>query len=503
MKKTSGGDVMDQFLMVSTIAVFVENRLQSGFDYAELEKATGFSLPHIRAVYAKLTGKSLSHYVLSRRIAHAAFDMIHSDTNILDIATKFGFSNPDSFTRAFRRITGVNPSDFRKQRQSVGHTRLSMGVFGISIKPENKTQNTTERIIFMNNSEQKRVSEGSVVLYGVPKVQYGADGITPLPMSMKATANYMGIELDYTEAIVYCGMAFRLTWNETCWDGGNVGDIWTFDDPSKVFRCAIESLGCEYNLIGRTSATKKSEFLDFIRAKIYNGIPVIARGVIGPPEAGIITGYRDNGDTLLGWNVFQEYQEFAGNVRFDESGYYITDQWWENKDTNAVMSYGEPTGERFSVKRVMENAIEVMTPRRKGNYAKAGYAYDAWKKAILDESQFKKDMVSSLLVERLMCQGDAMDCLVDGRKNAYIYFKKLADENLEQPLYGRIAEQFAESATQSHKMFDMLEGYERGEKQIQLLAKRETREEIGKLIDKCKAADEKALALMERLIPEL
>ncbi|MDD4414979.1 MAG: helix-turn-helix transcriptional regulator [Oscillospiraceae bacterium] len=495
---------MDQFLMVSAIAVFIENRLKSGFEYTELEKATGFSLPHIRAVYAKLTGKSLSRYVLSRRIANAAFEIVHTEQNILDIATKYGFSNPDSFTRAFRRITGVNPNEFRKRRMPVGRVRLSMGVFGVSVEPENNHQNIAERIVSMNNSDQKRVSDGSVVLYGVPKIHYGAfGGITPLPISMKAAANYMGIELDYTEAIVNCGMAFRLTWNETCWDGGNVGDIWTFDDPSKVFRCAIESLGCEYNLIGRASTTKKSEFLDFIRAKIDNGIPVIVRGVIGPPEAGIITGYRENGDTLLGWSVFQEYQEFAGNVRFDESGYYITDQWWENKDTNAVMSYGEPTGERFSVKTVVENAIEVMTPRRKGNYAKAGYAYDAWKKAILDESQFNKDMVSSLLVERLMCQGDAMDCLVDGRKNAYIYFKKLTDENREQPLYGRIAEQFAESATQSHKMFDMLEGYERGEKQMQLLAKRETREEIGNLIDKCKAADEKALALMKRLIGEL
>jgi hypothetical protein len=167
------------------------------------------------------------------------------------------------------------------------------------------------------------------------------------------------------------------------------------------------------------------------------------------------------------------------------------------------MSYGKIRGERFSVKTVVENAVEVMTPRRKGNYAKAGYAYDAWKKAILDESQFKQDMISSLLMERLMCQGDAMDCLVDGRKNAYIYFKKLAAGNQEQPLYGRIAEQFAESATQSHKMFDMLEGYERGERQIQLLAKRETREEIGRLIDKCKAADEKALGLLKELLQAL
>jgi len=144
-----------------------------------------------------------------------------------------------------------------------------------------------------------------------------------------------------------------------------------------------------------------------------------------------------------------------------------------------------------------------MRPRRHGDFAKAGYAYDAWKKVILDENEFKKDMVSYLLVERLMCQGDAMDCLVDGRNNAYQYFKKLANENPAQPLYERIAEQFSASSTSAGKMYEVLGGYERGEKQMQLFATREVRIEIGKLIDQCKAADEKAFNLLQELAKAL
>jgi len=499
--KSDSGDVMEHYIMVSAIAVFVENRLQSGFEYAELEKTVGFSLPHIRAVYARTTGKSLSRYVLSRRIANAAFELVHSNDKVLEVATKYGFSNPDSFTRAFRRITGVNPNEFRKLKQPVGRTVLCAGVYGVSVKPVSKHQNETERIAYMNSNEQKRTADGSVVLYGVPKVHYGAyGGCTPLPICMKAAANYMGIALDYSEAMVYSGTAFRLTWNEASWDGGNVDAIYTFDDPSKVYRCAIESLGCEFNLIGRGPSTEKSEFQNFIKEKISSGIPVIALGVIGPMEPGLITGYRDNGNTLLGWNVFQEYPEFAGNVSYDESGCYITDQWWENQDTIAVMSLGEVTGERYSLRTIVENAIEVMTPRRKGEHAKAGYAYDAWKKAILDESRFGKDMVSPLLAERLMCQGDAMDCLADGRRNANEYFKKLANENQERPLFGLIAKQFEESAACAHKMYEVLGGWERGEKQMRVFATREARVEIGNLIDKCKAADEKALGLLQELL---
>ena len=119
------GDAMDYFIVIWSVVVFVENRLQSGFQYSELEKATGFSLSHIRSIFARYTGKSLARYVLSRKIAHAAFDIIHSEESIMNISVKYGFSNPDTFTRAFKRITGLTPQDFRKRRCMVGRIKLA------------------------------------------------------------------------------------------------------------------------------------------------------------------------------------------------------------------------------------------------------------------------------------------------------------------------------------------------------------------------------------------
>jgi len=77
----------------------------------------------------------------------------------------------------------------------------------------------------------------------------------------------------------------------------------------------------------------KDAFIAFIKERIDNGVPVIALGIIGPPEACVITGYRGNGQTLLGWNCFQDSPEFASSVTFDESGYFITSSWWENRDS--------------------------------------------------------------------------------------------------------------------------------------------------------------------------
>ena len=339
------------------------------------------------------------------------------------------------------------------------------------------------------------------ILLGVPKVEYSGDGITPFPRCLKACANYLGMDVGYDYVMAASGAAFRLTWDTKSWNCGNVDTIYTFDDPSQIFRMGIESLECEYNLIGRTPETKKTEFADFIKAKIDAGIPVIARGVIGPPETCIITGYRDGGDTLLGWNFFQDNPVFAGDVTFDESGYFITDQWWENSDTNAIMSLGEMTGERFTPKTVLQNAIEVMTGRQLKCCAKGISAYDAWAKAILDDGEFPKNAILPILAERLMCHGDAMDCIADGRHNAASYIKGLI------PVYPAYQAQLEKTAMlfmkvwrTFGKMAEILGGWQRGENEMRMFAKPQVRKQIAEIIYEAKNADEKALGMIKDLV---
>lgn len=485
---------MDYYHIIGAAIIFIENRVQTGIRYSELEKAAGFSLPHLRAVFARYTGQSLARYIMSRRIAWAAFDVIHTADTLLEISGRYGFSNPDTFTRAFRRVTGMNPQDFRKTNSVTRRAILCAGVYGVTI-----TKNM-ERTKLMNSSEQKNTN--GVVLYGVPKVRYGAfDGCTPYPICLKAVANYIGDDLSYEDAMVLSGAAFRLTWDTTCWNGGNVDVLFCFDEPFTVYKNGIEALGREFKLLNRNNSSK-DDFIAFIKDQIDKGLPVIALGIIGPPEACVITGYRDGGQTLLGWNCFQDNPEFASGVTFDESGYFVTSSWWENKDTIAVMSVGEKTGEPNPVMAMVKQAITVLEGRHVGQYAKGIATYDAWKKAILDESQFADGMVIPLQVERLMCQGDGMDCVADGRGNAAKYFRKLSSKHPEQPLYGQIAEQFTVCANGAHKMYDTLGGWERNEAQLKALMKSDIRCRLGELLDECKTADEKALALMKELVSE-
>lgn len=479
---------MDYYNTLTAIIVFIETRLQSGFTYAELEKATGFSLPHIRAIFAGCTGKSLSRYILERKISNASFDITHSDESILSIAVKYNFSSHDVFTRAFHRITGHTPQEFRKNRISVGSVKLADGVYGVS-----------ERMDMMSEDLKKCESGSEVVLYGVPKVGYGIYGSTPYPICVKAIMNYLGEDVDYDDVIVGCGAAFRLTWDETSWFGGNVDICFTFDDYGTPYRLAVEGLGRKYTELMRGGNTTKQEFIDFIKAEIDSGRPCIATGIIGPPEACIITGYRDNGNTLLGWNFFQDRPEFAGgNITFDECGYFISSSWWENPDTGSVISIGEKILKKQTVKDIISNAVEVLSGRRKDQFAKGIMAYDAWKKVMSDEREFPKNAVLPLLAERLMCQWDAISCLTDGRSNAESYFKKLTESYSDTALYLQISQSFGNTARYANEMSNLL-GNRSYEEQMKALADPEIRRQTCTLIDKCKESDEKALALLKEL----
>ncbi|MCL1888087.1 MAG: RNA polymerase subunit sigma-24 [Kiritimatiellaeota bacterium] len=343
------------------------------------------------------------------------------------------------------------------------------------------------------------------ILRGVPKAHYGAfGGITPFPTCLKAVSDYLGDELDYAYAMAASGAAFRFAWNTAEWDGGNVDISHTYDDAERAYRQGVAALGRDFKILWREKnswnhpgAGTKDDIKAFIKTQIDAGRPLISIGIIGPPEAAVITGYRDDGNVLLGWSFFQQWmwRDFNGD------GYFVNGAWENDKDFVAVMSLGETAAPRMAAGPIIANAIAALEGRQEGKHAKGVAAYDAWKKALLgaEEKDFaiNPDWQQSIVA---MCQGDATDCLVDGRKNASIWFKRLADENPGQPLYAEISAQFDVIAKTIHgEIYPLLGGWQRGPENNKRLESLETRQKIAAHIDAMKAADERALALMRQL----
>ncbi|MBP3576565.1 MAG: helix-turn-helix transcriptional regulator [Lachnospiraceae bacterium] len=472
-------------------------------DYHALELKAGFSYAHIRDFFKRDTGYSLASYVRRRKILTSAFELLHTDKTIMELALDYGFSNHESYTRAFTKVVGMTPSAFRNSRPLMGKSELTNGIYGIGLLRQKEKRSD----VTMNQKEKYQNNE-STVLYGVPKIEWGTyGGSTPYPICLKACADYLGDDLDYATTLVSCGGAFRFTWNEAYWDLSNVDIYHTFTEGAEetVYSYAAKALGREFSMLDRTEATTKEEFISFIKQHIDEGYPCIAQGIIGPPEACIITGYRDNGNTLLGWNFFQNDPAFGAEVTFDDCGYFICSNWWENTDTQSVMCLGPVIGEAHSTKEILKNAVTVMTPRKDGDYQKGIAGFSAWAEMLSDDKACSIDN-DSIRFEHMLCEDDATTCLIDGRGCVAEYFKKLVEseagnvdiKTLEK--YRTLAELFSKTKALAEQTWSLLGGWDNMEQRPAKLAEKEVREKACEYIKQIEVLEKQSLEMLQKLV---
>lgn len=66
--------------------------------------------------FKKMFGMPCRHMILLNRIRHAESMLATTDLPLLDIAVSVGFNSTKVFTRAFKKINNISPSEFRQQR---------------------------------------------------------------------------------------------------------------------------------------------------------------------------------------------------------------------------------------------------------------------------------------------------------------------------------------------------------------------------------------------------
>lgn len=472
---------MDYYCLMQSAVSYIESRVRSEIDCGDLSRSFGVSEAHFRDLFASKMGVPPGRYALSRRVANAAFELSHGERSVVDIALDYGFDCPDTFTRAFRRETGMTPSAFRSSRVPVGRVMLAAGAYGPGVcKTESISADLSSLEEHMEKGRLEKAEE-ECVLYGVQKVQYCREECTPFPASLRSCLNYLGQEVRYPYLMAATGAAFRLRWNASSWDPGNVDIMNVFADPEEAFVRGFRAAGRSFTFLRRDAGSTKEEFIAFIRAEIDAGRPVLALGIIGPPEACIITGYRAGGNTLLGWNFFQEMPEFGGGA-LDESGYFVTDGWWDNPSTRMLMSIGEECEELPAVSEALKTALNVLEREsiaHQGGYAHLGgqAAYRSLVSALSSDADWAAGMPLPQLFERLMCVDDTLMMLGEARAAGAIWLTELAsslDESGKREL-----------AALSRKAAECLEG------------ERSIADEIESLPEWLEAGEKRALALAD------
>ncbi len=106
------------------------NRLNQALDYIEknldgdidLKKAASLaccSVAYFQRVFSFIADMPLSEYIRRRRMTKAAFELKNSGIKVIDLALKYGYDSPDSFSRAFQSVHGILPSLARSEGVTV------------------------------------------------------------------------------------------------------------------------------------------------------------------------------------------------------------------------------------------------------------------------------------------------------------------------------------------------------------------------------------------------
>ena len=105
---------MDWITGISKAIDYIEEHITEPTDYARAAKEACSSPFNFQRVFALLCGYTRGDYVRMRRLTLAGEELLSTDAKVIDVALKYGYDSPESFSRAFTRFHGVSPSAVRK-----------------------------------------------------------------------------------------------------------------------------------------------------------------------------------------------------------------------------------------------------------------------------------------------------------------------------------------------------------------------------------------------------
>ncbi len=95
---------------IQNALVYMEDHLTEAITISEVAEKAYVSEFHFQRIFHVLCGFSVSEYIRNRRLTLAAQELSSGTEKVIDVAIKYGYDSPDSFTRAFTKFHGITPS---------------------------------------------------------------------------------------------------------------------------------------------------------------------------------------------------------------------------------------------------------------------------------------------------------------------------------------------------------------------------------------------------------
>lgn len=140
--------------IVGTVDLCIQNGDDEALTLTALSAQFGYSDFYTSRKFCEISGMTLKDYIRGRRLAFALKEIRDSDSSVLEIAVKYGFSSNEAFTRAFKDFYGTTPTEYRANPKPVV-LRTVIKPFDCFLMEEAVKNSTT------SNSDDSDDSEGN------------------------------------------------------------------------------------------------------------------------------------------------------------------------------------------------------------------------------------------------------------------------------------------------------------------------------------------------------
>ena len=88
---------------------YIEENLTDDLDIEVIAGKAALSPFYYQRIFGALCGVTVGEYIRARRMTLAAQELSRHDVKVIDVAIKYGYDSPDSFTKAFQKFHGITP----------------------------------------------------------------------------------------------------------------------------------------------------------------------------------------------------------------------------------------------------------------------------------------------------------------------------------------------------------------------------------------------------------
>lgn len=99
--------------LYNDIADYITLNICSNLKVSDIADYFGYNEKYLTTYFKKWSKVSIKQFILQTKMEHAKAELSETNHSISQIGYNIGYADPHNFTNAFKKVTGLTPSDFR------------------------------------------------------------------------------------------------------------------------------------------------------------------------------------------------------------------------------------------------------------------------------------------------------------------------------------------------------------------------------------------------------